>query len=561
MIRVTSRLRPFWLSVLFFILALGFLNAQDRLNFIFILTDDQSYGLMGCTGNDMVQTPNLDKLAAEGMLFTNAHVTSAICTPSRASMLTSQFERKHGINFNSGTSMSEAGWRNTYPMVMRAHGYYTGWIGKNHVPVGLGGYDSGLMEKGFDYWYAGHGHLRFYPKEVHDIFKNAKEDTQAEIIGEGIQDFLSNEQKLEGAVRFIDQRPQDRPFMLSINFNLPHGAGTSTMEMRETDDTIYRSLYRDQEIPLPDHYIAKTDIKDPKLPPPLHHVKDRQAGYDWVNTPDSVRERMIRQMQAMTGIDRLIGQLRKTLRVQKLDKNTVIVFTSDHGLFSGQFGLGGKALCYEITTHVPLIFYIPKGHRKSKVKKSNALVQSIDIAPTLLDLAEIPIPKTYQGKTLSGLLNSSTDSVRAHLYTENLWSTSFGNPRCEAVQDLEWKYIRYYKNENPSAGDQIKIAKTLGIPLKNLLYKVYDKQLALYRSFVEGPLTGETVVYEELYHLKNDPQETTNLAHKVSHKDRLQQMREIWEREIRYARGTEAPEVLRYTADSEAERGVIIDPK
>ena len=87
--------------------------AQERPNFIFILTDDQQYGMMGCTGNEIVKTPSLDKLAKDGVLFTNAHITSAICTPSRASILTSQFERAHGINFNSGTSMSDEGWKNT----------------------------------------------------------------------------------------------------------------------------------------------------------------------------------------------------------------------------------------------------------------------------------------------------------------------------------------------------------------------------------------------------------------------------------------------------------------
>jgi len=184
-----------------------FLSGQEQPNFIFILTDDQQYGLMGCTGNDIVQTPSLDNLASEGVLFTNAHVTSAICTPSRVSILTSQFERKHGINFNSGTSMSEEGWNTTYPVVMRENGYYTGWIGKNHVPVGEGGYSSGVMEKSFDYWYAGHGHLSFYPKNKHEIFKDATSDTQAEIIAEGIQDFLSNEEKLEGALKFLDHRP------------------------------------------------------------------------------------------------------------------------------------------------------------------------------------------------------------------------------------------------------------------------------------------------------------------------------------------------------------------
>lgn len=537
------------------------LLAQEKPNFIFILTDDQQYGLMGCTGNTIIQTPNLDKLANEGVLFTNAHITSAICTPSRASILTSQFERKHGINFNSGTSMSDAGWAVTYPMVMKANGYYTGWIGKNHVPVGEGGYESGLMENSFDYWYAGHGHLRFYPKEVHEIFKNAKLDTQVEVIGEGIQDFLSNEQKMEGAVKFIDQRPKNKPFMLSVSFNLPHGAGTSTMEMRDSDHDIYRTLYRDEEISLPDNYIAKVDIIHPKLPSEIHHSQDRQASYDWVDTPEGYKERKIRQMQAMTGIDRLVGHLRETLKKQNLDKNTVIVFTSDHGLFGGQFGLGGKALCYEITTHVPMIIYNPEEEKKNRTRTSNALVQTIDIAPTMLSMAGIAIPESYQGKDLSKLLRQEETSVRPYLYTENLWSTSFGNPRCESVQDMEWKYIRYYKNENPSALQQIKASQEMGIPLKNLLYKVYDKQMALYRSFVEGPLKGEPAVYEELYDLKNDPQEVINLINETSNLEILQKMREVWEKEIKYARGIEAPKVLRYTADSETERGVVIEPK
>jgi len=245
---------------LFLSLYFSAITAQDRPNFVFILTDDQSYGYLGCTGNEVVQTPHIDRLAQEGILFDNAHVTSAICTPSRVSILLSQHERRHNVNFNSGTSVAPEAWANSYPVVMRQAGYYTGWIGKNHAPIGRGGYGSGLMEKSFDYWYAGHGHLGFYPKERHEIFKSAREDTQLEVVGEGIDDFLmTNEQKLEGALHFLDARPEDQPFLLSINLNLPHGAGTRAMELRETDDEIYRTLYRDQTIPLPDNYRAKRD--------------------------------------------------------------------------------------------------------------------------------------------------------------------------------------------------------------------------------------------------------------------------------------------------------------
>lgn len=549
-------------SIVFFS-AIGIFTTfgQEKPNFVFILTDDQSYGYMGCTGNPIVKTPHLDALAKEGVLFTNAHITSAICTPSRASILTSQFERKHGINFNSGTSMAEEAWGQTYPMVMRQNGYYTGWIGKNHVPVGEGGYDSGIMESSFDYWYAGHGHLGFYPKERHEIFDGAKSETQVEVVGEGVYNFLSNEEKLEGALRFVEKRPENQPFMLSVCFNLPHSAGTSSMEMRETDDTMYKSLYRNMEMPLPNHYVAKKDIETPKLPPTIHKAEDRQTSYAFVDTPTETKERYVRQLQAMTGIDRLVGRLCKTLKEQKLDENTIIVFTSDHGLFMGQFGLGGKALCYEVTTHVPLIIYNPTSKKSARGKKSDALVQSIDIAPTLLSMAGISAPTSYQGRDLTNILSGTEASVRSYLYTENLWSTHFGNPRCESVQNKEWKYIRYYKNENLSARKIIKTAQEMDITPAGMLYKVHDSDIAIYRDYVEGPLQGEATVYEELFNLRMDPDETTNLANDALYVTKLVEMRTVWKKEIQYARGKGFPKVVRYTADSEAERGFGIEPK
>ena len=107
--------------------------------------------------------------------------------------------------------------------------------------------------------------------------------------------------------------------------------------------------------------------------------------------------------------------------------------------------------------------------------------------------------------------------MRDYLFTENLWSTQFGNPRCESVQDKEWKYIRYYKNENLRASEKIAAAQLLGIPQNEMLYSVYNPDIALYRSFAEAPLQGEQPVYEELYHLKTDPNEMTNLAGQAKH--------------------------------------------
>lgn len=530
------------------------LGQQKSPNFIFILTDDQPYGYMGCTGNPIVETPNLDLLANEGVLFDNAHVTSAICTPSRISILLSQYERKHAVNFNSGTSVSEEAWENSYPVIMKNAGYYTGWIGKNHAPVGNGGYQSGVMEKSFDYWYAGHGHLSFYPKDRHKIFHKAQSDTQNEIIAEGVIDFLdTNKRKLEGAVHFLDSRPKNKPFLLSINFNLPHGASTSTMKLKDTDDDIYKTLYRDVEIPLPQNYIAKKDIKTPKLPSDLYKVENRQTGYDYVDNPEDLKERYIRQLQAMTGIDRLIGHLVKKLKDLKLDDNTVLVFTSDHGLFMGEQGIGGKALCYEKTTHVPLLVVQRSLKNKNKGRRTNALVQTIDIAPTMLAMAGIEIPESFQGKDISNLIQGDKKEVREYVFTENLWSTQFGNPRCEAVQNKEWKYIRYYDNNTFPANKKIEIAKELGIDINKMLYKVNDRDIPIYRNFIESPLKGEQPVFEELYHLKNDPQELHNLIDEEEHKIVLKKLKEAWKAEIKNARGSGPHKVVRYTHDSQSE--------
>ncbi|UXP31996.1 sulfatase-like hydrolase/transferase [Reichenbachiella agarivorans] len=549
------------LAIAFVLLGLS-VEAQNRPNFVFVLTDDQPYGMMGCTGNDIVQTPHLDRLADEGMLFTNAHITSAICTPSRVSILLSQYERKHGVNFNSGTSVSDEAWAKSYPMVMREAGYYTGWVGKNHAPIGRGGYESGVMEQSFDYWYAGHGHLGFYPKDHHKIFEDAQSDTQVEVVAEGVEDFLDpNAKRLEGAVEFLEKRPKNQPFMLSICFNLPHGAGTRSMKMKDSDDDIYKSLYRDMDIPLPEHYVAKADITNPKLPADLLRAEDRQSGYDYVDIPEEVLEMYIRQMQAMTGIDRMMGALRAKLRDLKLDKNTVIIFTSDHGLFMGEYGLGGKALCYEKTTKVPIIIFDPRVKGRNRGKELDHLAQSIDIAPTMLSMAGIEQPETFQGVDLSPVLRGDQVVVRDYLYTENLWSTHFGNPRCEAVQTKEWKYIRYYANHNLPASRKVQTAKELDMNINDMLYAVHDTDVAQYRQYVEAPIKGEEPVYEELYHIGQDPMETTNLISTKQYSSQLEMLKEAWTNEIKKARGEGNPSVYRYTADSQLQSGQNIKTK
>ena len=237
---------------------------SDKPNIIYILGDDHRADYLGCMGHPIVRTPNLDKLAQEGILFDHAYCTSPACTPSRTCHYTGQWERKHGINFNSDSSLAPEAWENSFPLRLKDEGYFLGWVGKNHVPVGEGGYQSGYLESVFDYWYGNHGHSQFYVKEtpVGAIYRNAAADTQIEVFEEGALNFLDPQAAfLENASPPLPSRPVDQPFCLCITFNLPHGFGTGTMQLRPTDADLYRTVYRDQinDMPLPTSYRSYND--------------------------------------------------------------------------------------------------------------------------------------------------------------------------------------------------------------------------------------------------------------------------------------------------------------
>jgi arylsulfatase A-like enzyme len=250
-------------------------GVASRPNVIVILADDMRVGYTGHEGHPIINTPNIDRLAAGGTVFSNAFATSAVCTPSRTTLLTGLYERRHGVNFNSDSAMSNEAWARTFPMLLKSAGYFVGYVGKNHTPVGKNeageiGYGSGVMDSSFDYWYAGHKHLGFYPKDrkQHKIFANAKADTQVEIMEEGMENFFTPDKAFQEGYKFLDSRPINKPFALLLNFNVPHGNGTGSMEQRDSDPALYRTEYRDKidEIELPSTYIAEKDIVTPKIP-------------------------------------------------------------------------------------------------------------------------------------------------------------------------------------------------------------------------------------------------------------------------------------------------------
>ncbi|PHS13008.1 MAG: acetylglucosamine-6-sulfatase [Blastopirellula sp.] len=504
--------------------------SDDRPNIIFLLTDDQRADSLACMGNSIVETPNIDQLAKDGVLFENAFVTSAICTPSRACYFLGQYERRHGINFNSGTTMAKKAWQKSYPVLLKKAGYFTGYVGKNHVPIGTQGYKTGLIDNSFDFFYAGHGHLYFYPKIKHKIFDAAKSDTQIEIIAEGAASFLNpNSKFIDGAITFLKSRPKDQPFCLSYCFNLPHNAGTSTMKMRPTDPILYRTKYRDKlaEIPLPSTYVAKDDIKTPKLPADVLYTQYRQPSYAYVDTPELLRERYVREYQTITGIDRLVGELRQQLAEHGVADNTIIIYASDHGIMHGEFGLGGKSLNYDTCLKIPMIIMDPRQNRTERGTRLTDLVLSVDIAPTILDFAGVKRPNTMQGSSLTDVLSGNNTGWREYAFAENLWSTIFGVPRCESARSKDWKYIRYFATDRKAFENVEGDAR----------YKVSPKHAAMYRNWLNSSLEGEKPDYEELFYITDDPEESNNLASDPNHQEKLKEMRTELQRLLTEAKG------------------------
>jgi len=503
--------------------------SANQPNVIYILGDDHRAEQLGAAGHEMVKTPNLDQLGRDGVRFSNAFCTSPACTPSRTCHYLGQWERRHGINFNSGSSVAPEAWQDSFPMLLKQQGYFLGWIGKNHVPAGHGGYGGGYFEEVFDYWYGNHGHSGFYPKEqARDgvIYRNAKLDTQVEVFEEGVLNFLRpNRQFTESCSRPLPQRPEDRPFCLCVTFNLPHSYGTGNMQLRPSDDELYRLRYRDRfnEVPIPETYTPWQEITTPRIPTDVYNGL-YITSYDYVRQPRTLRERRIREYQTITGMDRMLGRLREELENLGLADNTIIVFSTDHGIHHGEHGLGGKCFLYEEDIRIPLVVYDPRLPEEASGQTREEFVVVPDLAPTVMDLCGQDAPETMQGTSLRPLLEGRTPEWRNDVFVEQLMDIQ-NYPRSESVRSADWKYIRYFRRtEDPAQAG-----------------KRFRGTLDNYVECLTSTLHGEEPAYEELFDLREDPMEVRNLATQAAYRARLDTMKKRLQTLAREAKGDDSP--------------------
>lgn len=390
-------------------------EANGRPNILVLLTDDQRWDAMGCAGNPIVQTPEMDRLARQGTRFTNAFATSSICAASRATIFTGQYERAHGSNFHT-RPLSRAQLEQSYPMLLRRAGYFTGMIGK--YGIGDGKRDIEGPEV-FDRWYGFYGQGEYFPREHRGKHLN-------QVMVEQARDFLG-------------QVPPGRPWCLSISLKAPH-SGKGYLGFDAEPDL--RHLYAEVKIPMPP--TARQEYFE-ALPEFLRRSNARTSYWQKrYSSPERYQTVMKEYYRLITGADRAIGRIRAELDHRGLAHNTVILFTSDNGDMVGDYLLGGKELLYDVSLRVPMILFDPRAPADARGQTRGELVLNLDIAPTVLDLAGVNIPATMQGRSLVPLVWGKKVPWREDFFCENNFCIpSQYYPMIEGVRTARWKYVRY----------------------------------------------------------------------------------------------------------------------
>jgi len=405
-------------------------------NIIFLLTDDQRADAMGCAGNPIIHTPNLDALAADGVRFTNAFVTTSICASSRASILSGQWVRRHGIS-DFATSFSDEALARTYPLLLKDAGYRTGFVGKYGVGRGRD-----FPGDEYDFWRGCPGQCS--PYERKDENGNYKHLTQ--IMG-------------DQALEFLQTCSEKQPFCLSVSFKAPHVQDADPRQF--IYDRAYEDMYSDVTIPVPETAAPRYFEALPEF---LRTSEARRRWQIRFSTPEKYQESVKGYYRLIAGVDVVVGRIREELARLGLDDNTVIVFSGDNGFYLGEHGLAGKWYPHEESIRVPLLVLDPRARRKHRGVTCGQFALNIDIAPTILELAAVPVPQQMQGQSLVPLLRGQTPEWRTEFFYEHPFNHP-GIPKSEALRTQRYKYARYVDHD-----------------------------------------------YEELYDLDSDPHETANLA-------------------------------------------------
>jgi arylsulfatase A-like enzyme len=473
-----------------------------RPNIVFIMTDDHAAHAMSCYGSVINKTPNLDRIASEGMRFDRCFVTNSICTPSRATILTGKYSHINGVPVFNRFDGSQP----TLAKYLQAAGYHTGVMGKWHL---------GSEPTGFDAWTILPGQGAYLNPRF------LSRDGPREIPGY-VSDIIT-----DLSIAFLKDRPRDKPFFLMYHHKAPHRPW-------EPDEK-HRALFAGKEIPEPptlrDDYATRADAlrecrqkvfddltrRDLKLEPPADLQGPERAKWLQVK-PTEIEITVNGEKKTLTGdalnrwkyqrymrdylacvqsVDDNVGRLLDWLDANGLRDNTIVLYTSDQGFFLGDHGLYDKRFMYEPSLKMPLLVRWPGVIKPGSVQ--DAMTINADFAPTLLEAAGQPVPADMQGRSLVPLLRGERPSDwRTSVYYRYYHDPGDHNTRAHyGVRTATHKLIHYWTKDQWELFDLVKDPSEL-------------------RNIYGDPAQKERVaeLKEELYRLKKELKDDDQFADK-----------------------------------------------
>ncbi len=435
----------------------------ERPNILFIMTDDHSYQTLSAYNDKLIETPNLDRIAKDGVIFRNSFVGNSICAPSRATMLTGKHTHKNGQINNMVTF---DGSQTTFPKLLQEAGYQTALIGKWHLRSD---------PTGFDYWNILPGQGQYYNPDFIEMGEKKQYEGYCTTI---TTDF---------ALNWLNKREKEKPFCLLLHHKAPHRTWQP--------DTIHFAEFENEVYPVPDNFFdeykgrkaaaeqklsirtidmdVQYDLKmedengqiESRFPKFEHTVRmNKNQKRVWDNhyqpiTKDFIEKKlegkelhlwkyqryMRDYLACIRSVDENVGRVLDYLKENGLDKNTLVVYTSDQGFYMGEHGWFDKRFMYEQSFRTPLLIHAPEGYnRKGEITE---LVQNIDYAPTFLDFAGVDIPQEMQGVSIKPLLKGEQkewrDAIYYHYYE---FPNEHAVKRHYGVRTDRYKLIHFYND-------------------------------------------------------------------------------------------------------------------
>lgn len=430
----------------------------QRPNIVLIVSDDHAYQTISAYGSKLMQTPHIDRIAKEGVLFNRSYVTNSICGPSRAVILTGKYSHKNGFKDNEHSSFD--GSQNSFIKALTGAGYQTAWIGKWHLET---------QPQGFTYWQVLPGQGSYYNPDflMMDGSKKRIEGYVANVVEDIAEDWLN-------------KRDATKPFCLVIGHKNTHRTWLP--------DTCDFGKYDDINFPLPANFYDEYKKREAAKVQDMTIATTMQMGYDLKMYEGEIKEGSIKRMnpaqrarfdayykqvyedlkkQNLSGnaltewkyqryikdylataasLDRNIGRTLDYLDKNGLAKNTIVIYMSDQGFYMGEHGWFDKRFMYEESFRTPMLMRYPE-HIKPGSIDSN-LVMNLDVGPSLLQAAGVPIPNDMQGKSFLSLVENKKAAGRKAMYYhyyengEHAVSPHFG------ISTGRYKLIRFYKRVN-----------------------------------------------------------------------------------------------------------------